>query len=68
MEASVVGGGILLRPMDVVERHEAADRIAARLSATTPLPEDASRSEDEIMEEVIADIDEFRREGRKRNA
>ena len=67
MEASVVGGGILLRPMDVVERHKAADRIAARLSATTPLPEDADRTEDEIMEEVIADIDEFRREGRKWN-
>ena len=66
MEATLVGDGILFRPKQVVDRDVAADRIAAALASRPPLPEDIGRSEDEIMQDVIADIDESRREHRSR--
>ena len=65
MEATIVGDGILLRPMDVVDRNAAADRIAAAFAATVP-SEAAGRSEAEIMEDTIADIAASRRERRSR--
>ncbi len=66
MEATVVGDGILFRPMEVVDRNAAADRIAAGLSAAEPSSEDMGRTEDEIMEDAIADIAASRREHRNR--
>ena len=66
MEATLMGDGILFRPKQVVDRDAAADRISAAVAARPPLPEDAGRSEDEIMQDVIADIDESRRERRSR--
>jgi len=68
MEASVVEGGILLRPKEVVDRAAAAERIATNFAATEPSPGDAGRSEDEIMGDVIDDIAEARRERRSREA
>lgn len=68
MEATVVDGGIFLRPKQVVDRDAAADRIASVLTRIEPSPEDAGRSEDEIMEDIIADIAEARRERRNRRA
>ena len=65
MEATVVGDGILLRLKDVVDRGT-ADRVAAILEAVERTPEDARRSEDEIMAEVIADIAEARKARRAR--
>ncbi len=65
MEATVVGDGILLRLKDVVDRGT-ADRVAAILDAVERTPEDALRSEDEIMAEVIADIAEARTARRAR--
>ena len=65
MEATVVGDGILLRLKDVVERG-AADRVGAILEAIECTPEDARRSEEEIMAEVIADIAEARKARRAR--
>ena len=66
LEVTVVGDGILLRPKEVVDRNAAADRIASILTRVEPLPEDAGRSEDEIMEDVISDIAQARRERRAR--
>ena len=66
LEATVVGDGILFRPKEVVDRDAAADRIASILARTEPLPEDASRSEGEVMEDVIADIAQARSERRAR--
>ena len=66
MEATIVGDGILLRPMDVVDRNAAADRIAAAFAATKPSSEDVGRSEAEIMKDTIADIAASRRERRNR--
>ena len=62
MEATVVGDGILLRPKAVVDRIASADRIASILAGTGPSPEDADRSEDEVMEDAIADIAQARLE------
>ena len=66
MEATIVGDGILFRPKEVVDRNAVADRIASILTRIEPSPEDADRSEDEIMEDIIADIAEARRERRSR--
>ena len=66
MEATIVGDGILFRPKEVVDRNAVADRIASILARIEPSPEDADRSEDEIMEDIIADIAEARRERRSR--
>ena len=66
MEATVVGDGILLRPKDVVNRNAVADRIASILARIEPPPEDAGRSENEVMEDILADIAEARRERRDR--
>ena len=64
MEATIVGDGILLRLKDVVDRNAAADRIASILARLEPSPEDTGRSRNEIMEDIIADIAEARRERR----
>ena len=66
LEATVVGDGILFRPKETVDRNKAADRIASILARIEPLPEDAGRSEDAVMEDVIADITQARRERRIR--
>ena len=59
----MAGDGILLRPMDEAVRNAAADRIASNLAATAPA--DAGRTENEIMEDSIAEIAAFRRERRR---
>ncbi|GEM_PF-2141288 len=66
MEASVVDGGILFSPKRVVDRNAVADRIDEIFARIKPSPEDAGRSEEEIMEEVIKDIAEARKERRSR--
>ena len=66
MEATLVADGILLRPKQVVDREAAAGRIGAALAASQPSPGDAGRSEDEIMDDTIADIASSRRERRSR--
>ena len=62
LEATVVGDGIFFRPKEVVDRNAAADRVASILTQFESSPEDAGRSEDEIMEDIIADIAQLRRE------
>ena len=67
-EASILDGGIRLRPMDVVDRGAAADRIAANHAAVGPSSEDVGRSEDAVMADTIADIAQSRRERRNADA
>ena len=68
MEATVVDDGILLRPKQVVDRNAAAERVAAVLARIEPPLEDAGRTEDEIMEDILADIAAARKERRARKA
>ena len=65
MEASVVAEGILLRPKEVVDRDAGARRVAAALARLEPSPEDAGRSEDDIMKDIISDIAAAREERRR---
>ena len=67
MEATVVDDGILLRPKEVVDRSAAADRVAAILESIDPTPDDAHRSEDEIIAAAVADIAEARKKRRDTN-
>ncbi len=66
LEATLVGNGILLKPKEVVDRVTTGNRIAGKLAATRPSPEDSGRSEDEIMEDIIENIAQSRRERRSR--
>ena len=52
--------------VDKVDRSAVADEIAETLARIKPSPEDAGRSEEEIMENVIKDIAEARKEWRNR--
>lgn len=64
MEASLVEGGILFSPKEVVDRAAIADEIAEIFARIKPSPEDAGRTEEEIMEDIIKDIAEMRKERR----
>ena len=66
MEASVVADGILLRPKGRWwTAMPAPAGVAAVLARLEPPPEDAGRSEDEIMEDILADIAAAREERRR---
>lgn len=56
--------GRLYKPKEVVDRGTTAEQLTAKFAAAKPSSNDLGRSEDEIMTEVIAEIDESRRERR----
>lgn len=62
MEATLVKDGILFRFKQVVDRNVIADRIASTLAEVQVPPEDMGRSEEEVMEDTIAEISTLRRE------
>ena len=68
MEATVVGDGILLRPMGVVARRAAADRVASILENTDPTPGDTRWSEDEIIADAVSNVAEIRMPRRESDA
>ena len=64
MEAIRVNDGILLRVKQVVDRNVIADRIASTFAEVHVPPEDIGRSEDDVMQDTIAEISASRRERR----
>ncbi len=62
MEVTLVEDGILFRFKQVVDRNVIADRIASTLAEVQVPPEDMGRSEEEVMEDTIAEISTLRRE------
>ena len=68
MEAIRVDGGILFKVVQVVDRDAIADRIASTLAEVVIPPQDMGRSDDEVMEETIAEISASRREHRDRES
>ena len=64
MEAIRVDDGILFRVKQVVDRNVIADRIASTLADVHVPPEDIGRSEDEVIEDTIAEISASRHERR----
>ncbi len=65
MEVVRVDEGILFRVNQRVDRQAIADRIASEFAKMPVLSEDAGRSEEEIMNDVIAEISAARQERRK---
>lgn len=68
LDATLVAGGILLRPKAVVDRSAVADRIEAIFQDARPSAEDATRTEGEIMEDVVAEVAKARTEKRNHRA
>ena len=68
LEASVEEGAIVLRPKAVVDRAALAGRLQEILARTPTAPEFANKSEQEIMDEVVAEIDTARGERRRDRA
>lgn len=56
LEVSVHEEGLLLRPKEVVDRKAIADQVEAILRDAPVDPEDLGKSEQDIMEESIADV------------
>jgi AbrB family looped-hinge helix DNA binding protein len=65
LEASVEDGAIVLRPKAVVDRAALAKRLEDLLGRTPAAPEFAGKSEEQVMEEVIAEIDQARAKHRR---
>lgn len=66
VDMTAIENGILLRPKEVADRNAAADKIDEIFARIKPPPEDVGRSEEEIMQDVIEDIAEARKERRSR--
>ena len=66
MEAICVDDGILFKVKQVMDRKVVADRIASMLADAKVPSEDIRRSEEEIMDDIIAEISASRR-GRRNN-
>ncbi len=60
LEAEVEGGTIVLRPKAVVDRAAWAQRVERAFAATAASPEDAGRSEGELMEAALGEVAEAR--------
>lgn len=60
LEASVEEGAIVLRPKAVVDRVALGKRLEDLLGRTPTVPEFIDKSEEQVMEEVIAEIAEVR--------
>lgn len=56
LEVSVHEEGLLLKPKEVVDRKAIAEQVEALLRDAPIDPEDQGKSEEEIMEQSIADV------------
>lgn len=65
LEATVEEGAIVLRPKLVIDRTSVADEVARLLAGVPIWPEDQGRSEDDVIDEAIAEV-KAAREDRKR--
>jgi AbrB family looped-hinge helix DNA binding protein len=60
LEAELVEGGVMLRPVDIVRREEASERIRATVATVRPMPEQARKSQTQQEAEIQAAVDEVR--------
>jgi AbrB family looped-hinge helix DNA binding protein len=60
LEAEVAGGTIVLRPKAVIDRAAWAQRVERAFATTPAPPEDARRSEGELMEAALDEVAEAR--------
>lgn len=66
LEATVQEGAIILRPKAVIDRAMLADRLDALLARSPAASGDTGKSEQQALDEVIAEIDAARKERRRR--
>lgn len=67
-EPGSAGRSAAFPPEEAARRKAIAEQIAAICARAVPPPEDAGKSEDEIMDEILDDITEYRRERRSARA
>ena len=56
LEATVERGTIVLRPKAVVDRAQLARRVERLLAETEMAPEDAGRSDEELLDAAVAEV------------
>ena len=62
LEAELVEGGVMLRPVSIVRREAAWRRIRSAMATVRPTPEQASKPLEQQEAEIQAVIDEVRRD------
>jgi len=65
LEAEIVTGGVLLKPVAVVERERAWQRIADVKSRVRDRKPNPNKSDTEVEEEIAETVKEFRRMKKK---
>ena len=60
LEAELVEGGVMLRPVSIVRREEAWQRIRGAMATVRPMPEQARKSQAQQEAEIQAVVDEVR--------
>lgn len=62
LEAELVEGGVMLRPVSIVRREGAWERIRAAMATVRPTPEQAGKSQEQLEAEIQAVVDEVRQD------
>ena len=62
LEAEVSEGALVLRPVAVVDRRQALDRMLAAKARVRPAPEQAAKSPEEQEREIFEEVKAMRRE------
>lgn len=62
LEAELVAGGVLLRPVSIVSREQAWRDIGDIVASVQPLPEQAAKPLEEQEREILEVVNEARRE------
>ena len=62
LEAEVVGDGVLLRPVSVVDREVAWQQLFDAMNSVKYVGPEPEPSEDETMDTIVDEIDAMRRE------
>jgi AbrB family looped-hinge helix DNA binding protein len=65
LEATLVEGGILLRPKALVDRDAVAEALETLMEGSPTVAEDRGKSEDDIMSEAIGEVARTRASRRK---
>jgi AbrB family looped-hinge helix DNA binding protein len=67
LDATLVEGGILLRPKEVVDREVVAEKAESIFRDMPVSPED-TKTEDGVMEDAVSEISKARKQRRKLNS
>jgi AbrB family looped-hinge helix DNA binding protein len=68
LEVELVEGGVLLKPLAVIDQRAARERMAALLQSDRYIGEGPEPGEDELMRMAVDDVRAVRRTGRERSS